>query len=161
MEAPPLCKTSAAPDEPERTLVRCLDGPRPEHRARDVLVEVLGRLDATEETFEAELAVNELVTNARQHAPPPYELRISWTETRVTVAVVDGGADHDTVLKRLSRATAGCPSEGESGRGLQMVAGLFGGRCGAGATATSTGLVPAKQIWIVLPRKSRHPEGVR
>ncbi|WP_176611543.1 ATP-binding protein [Actinomadura sp. WMMB 499] len=153
MNAPPLCEPSAAPDEPERTLVRRLDGPQPEHRARSVLSEVLARLGLTDEAFEAELAVNELVTNARQHAPPPYEIRISWTEMRVTIAVVDGGIDHGAVLKLLSRATTGCPSEGESGRGLQMVAGLFGGRCGAGATRMSSGLVPAKQVWIVLPRQ--------
>ncbi|OLT31840.1 hypothetical protein BJF79_08580 [Actinomadura sp. CNU-125] len=113
----------------------------------------------TDEVFEAELAVNELVTNAREHAQAPYELRISWTETEVKIAIVDGGNDHDTVLKLLSQASNSQPTHEESGRGLQMVAGLFGGRCGAEPTTTSTGITPAKQVWIALSRLNRRPAG--
>ena len=162
MNAPPsLLGSSAAPGEPEQTLVRCLVGPRPEHQARDELSDVLRRLGQTDELFEAELAVNELVTNAHQHAPAPYELRISWSETSVKIAVMDGGADHDVLLKLLSQAPNCGPTHEDSGRGLQMVAGLFGGRCGAEPTTTSAGNAPAKQVWIVLSRRYRLPEGGR
>ena len=37
---------------------------------------------------------------------------------------------------------------GESGRGLQIVTGLFPGSYGVEPTVTCTGRTPAKQVWI-------------
>jgi hypothetical protein len=149
----PLWSASAitSTDRRGHAIVRCLHGPEPEHRAREVLASVLVWLGLEENSFEAGHAINELVTNARLHAPPPYELRIYVSANGVKIAVVDGGIDHAEVARRLEQTEAGRPTGDESGRGLQLVAGLFPGRCGAEAATTCVGLSPAKQVWISLP----------
>lgn len=143
----------------EYAIVRCLYGTQPEHRAREVLSSVLAWLGLEEKGFEAGLAVNELVTNARLYAPPPYELRVYLSASVVKVAVVDGGSDHMELARRLEGTEAGRPTGDESGRGLQLVAGLFPGRCGAESATTCMGLSPAKQVWINLPRTRDPLEG--
>jgi Histidine kinase-like ATPase domain len=140
-------------------VVRCLSGPRPEHRARRLVTDVLAAAGVEAGLGDVELAVNELVTNARQHAPGPYELRIIFGPTSVMVAVVDGGADHAELARRFLNAAAGGVADGESGRGLQIVAGLFPGSCGTGPTSTCTGLTPAKQVWITIGCRMRTGQG--
>lgn len=124
-------------------IVRCLSGPQPEHRARRIVADALAAAGVKAELPDVELAVNELVTNARQHVPGPYELRIVFERASVKVAVVDGGADHAEPARRLLDAAAGGVADGESGRGLQIVTGLFPGSWGTGPAATCTGLTPA------------------
>lgn len=143
------------------TIVRSLYGPQPERRAREAMLSVLAWVGMKDDLFEAELAVDELVTNARKHGRPPYELRVYLSAVNVKIAVVDGGTDHADLAQRLCQTTAGEPTPGESGRGLQLVAGLFPNRCGAEQTTTCVGLAPAKQVWITLPRNDDHPEGER
>lgn len=157
----PLRAASAitSTDRRGHAIVRCLHGAQPEHRAREVLSSVLAWLGLEEKAFEAGLAVNELVTNARLHAPPPYELRVYLSANGVKIAVVDGGTDPAEVARRLEQTEAGQPTGDESGRGLQLVAGLFPGRCGAESATTCVGLSPAKQVWISLPGTFDRLEG--
>jgi hypothetical protein len=129
-------------------IVRCLHGPRPEHRARRLIINILAGAGTVAGLSDVELAVHELVANARLHAPGPYELRILLGRGSVKIAVMDGGRDHAELGRRLLRAASGEPAGGESGRGLQIVTGLFPGSCGAEPTATCTGSTPAKQVWI-------------
>jgi len=140
-------------------IVRPLCGTRPERRAREVLEEVLAWLGHKGEAFEAGLAVSELVSNARLHAPPPCELHVYPSVSGVKIAVVDGGDDYVELAHRLAQTQAGRATRGESGRGLQLVAGLFPGRWGVGPATTCTGLSPAKQIWINLPGEGQPREG--
>jgi len=141
----------------ERTIIRCLHGPQPEHRARRLTACVLRRAGASCDVSDAETAVNELVTNARQHAPGPYELRIYIAPAGVKVAVMDSGGDHIALTRRLAQAATADAFDGESGRGLQIVTGLFPGSWGAEAVASCTGLTPAKQVWISVPRRPSPP----
>jgi hypothetical protein len=141
-------------DRSGQVIIRCLHGAHPEHRARRLVADILRQVGAVSDLPEVELAVSELVTNARQHAPRPYELRIFVTCTLVKIAVMDGGADHDALARRLVQAAAGVPADGESGRGLQIVTGLFPGSWGAEPVITCTGLSPAKQAWIAVPRSA-------
>ncbi len=152
MTAPSRPASTIAPTRGEYAVIRCLYGRQPERRARDIVVSVFAWLGLKDEAFEAELAVDELVANAREHARPPYELRIYISADTIKIAVMDGGADHAALAHRLYAVTAGEPTEGESGRGLQLVAGLFSGRCGVEPTTSCIGLTPAKQVWIALPR---------
>jgi hypothetical protein len=145
-----LPATLGAPGHGGYAIVRCLSGPQPEHRARRLVADVLGAAGIRAELGDVEVAVNELVTNARQHAPGPYELRIVFERASVKVAVVDGGADHAELARRFLSAMSGGAVDGESGRGLQIVTGLFPGAWGTGPTATCTGLTPAKQVWITI-----------
>ncbi len=140
------------PRQGRRTIIRCLHGRRPEHRARRVVSYVLTRAGVTAGLDEVEVAVSELVTNARRHAPAPYELRIVIRRAEVKVAVMDGGGDHGALARRMVRAATAGPFDGESGRGLQIVTGLFPGCWGVEPSATCIGLTPAKQVWIVVPR---------
>ena len=133
-------------------IIRCLHGPRPEHRARRLVVSILAGAGTVARLPDVELAVHELVANARLHAPGPYELRILLGRGSVKIAVMDGGGDHAELERRLLRAASGEPAGGESGRGLQIVTGLFPGSCGVEPTATCTGLTPAKQVWIEIER---------
>lgn len=136
-----------------RAVIHCLYGPRPEHRARRLVVEVLSRAGVETGLPDVELAVNEMVTNARQHAPGPYELRIVFGRAFVKVAVMDSGADHAELVSKLrAAAAAGGLADGESGRGLQLVTGLFPGSWGAEPAASCTGHTPAKQVWITIAR---------
>jgi Histidine kinase-like ATPase domain len=137
-------------------LVSCLHGPRPEHRARRLVACVLARAGITSGVDDAEAAVSELVTNARRHAVGPYELRIIVDHSAVKIAVMDGGADYVELAHRLLHAATGGAADGESGRGLQIVTGLFPGCCGAEPTSTCTGNTQAKQVWITLARPGVH-----
>ncbi|GLZ09626.1 hypothetical protein Acsp03_70920 [Actinomadura sp. NBRC 104412] len=150
MTTPPPGSLLSPAEQGKQVIVRCLHEPEPEHHARDMVVGILSRLGLGK-VFETELAVNELVTNARQHAPGPYELRVYLGATGITIAVVDGGDNHAEVAQRLLQAARERPTTEENGRGLQLVAGLFPGRCGAGPTTTCIGLTPAKQLWITVP----------
>ena len=78
----------------------------------------------------------------------PYELRILLGWGSVKIAVMDGGGDLAELGTGLLRTASGGLAGGESGRGLQVVTGLFPGSCGVELTATCTGLTPAKQVWI-------------
>jgi len=147
--------SGGAPDRTGHVIIRCLNGPRPERRARRIVADVLAGAGLAGELPDAELAVSELVTNARQHAPGPYELRVYVHPAAVKIAVMDCGADHIDVARRLVQAAAGLACDGESGRGLQIVTGLFPGSWGAEPTVTCTGLAPATQVWIMLPRPAR------
>jgi hypothetical protein len=133
-------------------IIRCLHGPRPEHRARRLIVSVLVGARTVARVPDVELAVHELVANARSHAPGPYELRVLLSRGSVKIAVMDGGDDHAELGIGLLHAASGGLADGESGRGLQIVTGLFPGSCGVEPTATCTGLTPAKQVWIEIER---------
>jgi hypothetical protein len=152
---PPAGGSGGAGGHAGRVTIRCLHGRQPEHRARQIVADVLAGAGLAGELPDAELAVSELVTNARQHAPGPYELRIYVDPAAVKIAVMDGGADHIDVARKLVRAAAGLASGGESGRGLQIVTGLFPGSWGAEPAVACTGLAPAKQVWIMLPRPAQ------
>lgn len=130
-------------------IVRCLHGTEPERRARRIASRVLTRLGAGDQLDDVELAVCELVTNARTHAPPPYELRIFIDATSVMFAVADGGTDHESLADRWPQAAdAGTPSLQESGRGLLVIAALFPGACGVGPAHSWPGRQAGKQVWI-------------
>jgi hypothetical protein len=138
------------------TIIRCLHGSRPERRARRLVVSILTGAGLVTGLPDIELAVDELVANARLHAPGPYELRILLAQAFVKIAVMDGGGDHAELGRRLLQAVGRELAEGESGRGLQIVTGLFPGSCGAEPTSTCTGLTPAKQAWIMIGRPARN-----
>ncbi|HLX51967.1 MAG TPA: ATP-binding protein [Streptosporangiaceae bacterium] len=145
--------------EPAQTITHRLDGPRPEHLARRVVTDVMTELGLIADLPDVELVINELVTNARQHAPGPYELRIFIECTTVKIAVLDGGADHAGIEHKLARAAQGAPTDAESGRGLQIVTGMFPGAWGAEPTVTCAGRTPAKQVWITMPRPTPDSPG--
>jgi anti-sigma regulatory factor (Ser/Thr protein kinase) len=145
--------------EPARTIIRRLNGPQPEHLARRIVTEAMTTLGAAGELPDVEMVVNELVTNARQHAPRPYELRVFVRRASVKIGVLDGGIDCLPVARRLRQAGVGAPADAESGRGLQIVTGLFPGSCGVEPAATCTGMALAKQVWITLPLPRRDEPG--
>lgn len=133
------------------TLIRCLYGERPEHRARQLVAEVMAR-EVAVDIADIQLAVSELVSNARQHAPGPYELRMVFGRDLVKVAVLDGGADHAELTQKFRGVAAGRPASDESGCGLQIVTGLFPGAWGTGSALSCTGRTPAKEVWIAVER---------
>lgn len=133
------------------TLIRCLYGERPERRARQLVAEILAR-EVTTDIADVQLAVSELVSNARQHAPGPYELRMVFGRDLVKVAVLDGGADHAELARKFRGAATRQPANDESGRGLQIVSGLFPGAWGTGPAVSCTGQAPAKEVWIAVER---------
>jgi len=135
-------------------IIRCLHGSRPERRARRLVVSILTGAGLVTGLPDIELAVGELAANARLHAPGPYELRILLAPAFVKIAVMDGGGDHAELGRRLLQTAGRELADGESGRGLQIVTGLFSGSCGAEPTSTCTGLTPAKQVWIVVERSA-------
>jgi anti-sigma regulatory factor (Ser/Thr protein kinase) len=140
-----------------------LDVARPERLARHIVTSMMAELGiGAGQQDDAELAIEELVANARLHAPGPYELRVQASEKAVTFAVRDGGGDHASIMRRLTQAATAAPSRAEHGRGLQIVAALFPGACGAcpagsragGATrggATRGRAGAGKQVWISVP----------
>lgn len=78
------------------------------------------------------LCVSELVTNALDHAPPPYELRIARSRGRLRIEVADASV-RQPVLRVLSPASA-------RGRGIFLVERI----------ATRWGVEPAtagKTVW--------------
>ena len=147
-------------DQPRHAIIRCLYGPQPERMARRLVTDVLAGSGVIADLPDVELAVNELVTNARQHAPGPYELRIYRCRASVKVAVMDSGADHAELAQKLLEAASGGMADGASGRGLQIVTGLFPGSWGIEPASTCTGLTPAKQIWIIVARSAQARPGI-
>jgi hypothetical protein len=133
-------------------IVRYLHGPAPERRARRLVTEVLADLGMLKKIDEAELAVCEMVSNARRHAPPPHELRIFIYAKIVKVAVTDAGTDLDALADRLAQAPAGVPTLEESGRGLQVITALFPDCCGVEPALAWPGRPAAKQVWISMRR---------
>ena len=94
---------------------------------------------------DAVVMVSELVTNAIQHAYGPYELRLYRSRTSVVCEVVDGSEVLPEVPPRsgppltLSDIDAiGDFERLETGRGLDVVNRLSGGRCWAHHTKTRT-----------------------
>jgi hypothetical protein len=146
--------TARAPVHGDQTfaIVRYLHGPAPERRARRLVTDVLADLGMAEEIDDVQLAVCEMVTNARKHAPPPYELRIFICAEIVKVAVTDGGTDLDALADRLAQTAAGVPSLEESGRGLQVITALFPNYCGVEPALAWPGRRGAKQVWVSVPR---------
>jgi two-component sensor histidine kinase len=145
----PAARPAAAPTDTFGIVITWpLDGRRPEAIARRVVISVLAELgvDPTRRD-DAELAIQELVVNARRHAPGPYEVRIRVARRAVTLEVADGGGDHAAIARRLADPAATAPGCAEDGRGLQIVAALFPGACGAGPAGTGAGR-PGKQVWI-------------
>jgi anti-sigma regulatory factor (Ser/Thr protein kinase) len=140
---------------PELTLVQPLDGEQPEHRARDLTSRVLAILGIDPDTtYQVQLAVQELATNARRHAPPPHELHITICTSDVKIAVTDADSCHEAVAQLLA-AAASHPEDtsllSESGRGLRIIAALFPGACGAGPACAPSSSRQAKQVWISVP----------
>jgi hypothetical protein len=131
--------------------IRCLYGERPERRARQLVAEVMAR-EVAADIADVQLAVSELVSNALQHAPGPHELRMVFKRAIVKVAVLDGGTDHTELAEKLRGAAARQSASDESGRGLQIVTGLFPGAWGTGPAMTCTGHTPAKEVWIEVNR---------
>jgi hypothetical protein len=148
-------RIGAPPGHESQVIIRCLHGPRPEHRARRLVTDALAEAGIPNELPDVEVAVNELVSNARLHAPGPYELRVTLDRSSVKVAVLDSGADHLQLKRKLLQAAAGELADGESGRGLQIVTGLFPGAWGTEPSSTCTGRTPAKQVWITIALPER------
>ena len=150
--APGLCRVRVwllPADSPHHT----------EQRARTILRDVLGPLHIDGDAVaDAEHVIAELAINAVQHAEPPCELRImflgevwpAWCE------VADSSPALDVVRRRLQGAVvtaddAMIPELAESGRGLQVAAGLSNGRCAVYPTAIcQTGAI-GKAIGFALP----------
>jgi len=167
------CQTAAltTPDRsssPERalpgrglTLVQSLDGEQPEYRSRELTGRVLAFLGIDPDmTYQAQLAVQELATNARRHAPPPHELYIAIRTRDVKIAVTDADPCYEAVAQLLAAAISGQPEQdtsllSESGRGLRIIAALFPGACGAGPARTACRSRQAKQVWIIIPLPTR------
>ncbi|HVB45109.1 MAG TPA: ATP-binding protein [Streptosporangiaceae bacterium] len=147
-----LPECAGAAPYPARAIIWCLNGPYPERQARRVVGCALDVGGLTSQADDVALAASELVTNARRHAPGPYELRVYFDRTSVKVAVLDGGTDHAELARKLGQAALNEPVDGESGRGLQLVTGLFPGCWGTEATTTCTGSTPAKQAWITVTK---------
>lgn len=137
-------------------IIRSLQVPEPERRARRLAVQALADLGVTDGLDDVQMAICEMVTNARKHAPPPYQLRIFIGTRTAKLAIADGGTDHEILANRWAQTTAGVPSLEESGRGLLLIAALFAGSCGVESARSWPGRPGAKQVWISvpLPRKS-------
>jgi hypothetical protein len=126
-----------------------LDGTRPESVARHVVTSVLSELGvSSDRRDDAELAIQELVVNARLHAPGPHELHVTANGDAVTFAVTDGGDDHAAVARLLADPLGEVPFCAERGRGLRIIAALFPGDCGS-RSARAAGLPgTGKQVWF-------------
>jgi anti-sigma regulatory factor (Ser/Thr protein kinase) len=143
------------------TLVQSLDGEKPEYRSRELTGRVLAFLGIDPDmTYQVQLAVQELATNARRHAPPPHELYIAIRTRDVKIAVIDADPGYEAVAQLLAAARRGQPEQdasllSESGRGLRIIAALFPGACGAGPARTACRSRQAKQVWIIIPLPTR------
>jgi anti-sigma regulatory factor (Ser/Thr protein kinase) len=152
----PLARAADDEHRQDDTARWALDDARPESLARRVVTSLLADAGASPgQRDDAELAIQELVVNARMYAPGPYELRVAVTGNAVTFAVADGGGDHAAVARLLADPTAKAPFCSERGRGLRIVAALFPGDCGA-RSAHAAGLAGAgKHVWFrVAPIKA-------
>jgi hypothetical protein len=126
-----------------------LDGIRPEAVARQVVISVLSGLKVSSgRRDDAELAIQELVVNARLHAPGPHELHVTLTGDAVTFAVADGGDDHAAIARLLADPLGEVPFCAERGRGLRIIAALFPGGCGACSTRAAGLPGAGKQVWF-------------
>ncbi len=72
------------------------------------------------------------------------------------IAVADRDLDHQAVARMITQVGGPAPDGddqalSESGRGLQIIAAMFPGACGAEPARTSPGFPAAKQVWISLP----------
>ena len=109
--------------------------------------------------YQAQLAVQELATNARRHAPPPHELHIAIRAGDVRLAVTDADPRYEMVAQLLATANSSQPEQAgllsESGRGLRIIATLFPGACGAGPACAASRAGQAKQVWISIPLPTR------
>ena len=145
---------------PRLTLVQSLDAEQPEHQSRDLTGRVLDILGVDPDTiYQAQLAVQELVTNARRHGPPPHELHIATRSCDVQLAVTDADPRYEVVAQLLAAAISSQPEQtsllSESGRGLRIIAALFPGACGAGPACAASRAGQAKQVWISIPLPTR------
>jgi hypothetical protein len=126
-----------------------LDGIRPEAVARQVVISVLSGLAVSSgRRDDAELAIQELVVNARLHAPGPRELHVTLTGDAVRFAVADGGDDHAAIARLLADPLGEVPFCAERGRGLRIIAALFPGECGACSTRAAGIGEAGKQVWF-------------
>ncbi|HUN31789.1 MAG TPA: ATP-binding protein [Trebonia sp.] len=126
-----------------------LDGARPESVARQVVTSMLCGLEiSADRCDDAELAIQELVVNARLHAPGPHELHVAVAGDAVTFAVADGGDDHAAVARLLANPLGEVPFCAERGRGLRIVAALFPGDCGACSARAAGRPQAGKQVWF-------------
>jgi anti-sigma regulatory factor (Ser/Thr protein kinase) len=146
---------------PRLTLVHSLDAEQSEYRSRDLTGRVLDILGNDPDTiYQAQLAVQELATNARRHAPPPHELHIAVRTCDVELAVTDADPRHEVVAQLLASAVSSQPEQdtsllSESGRGLRIIAALFPGACGAGPADAASRTGQSKQVWISIPLPTR------
>ncbi|RFC74600.1 ATP-binding protein [Streptomyces sp. AcE210] len=115
----------------------------PQH-ARAELRRVLGQLGLRgEDITDSLLAVSELVANATEHAPGPYELRLRRTETQYICEIEDGDPSIPVIPVFSPAALFEPASEGrgggldallalmsERGRGLRIVDELTSGAWG-------------------------------
>ena len=86
------------------------------------------------------LCVSEMVTNALDHAVPPYELRLGQSATRLRVEVADASEDGPVVRQPTPRALRG--------RGMFLV----------DCTATAWGVVAdggGKTVWAEFATNSK------
>jgi hypothetical protein len=126
-----------------------LDGTRPESVARHVVTSVLSGLEVSPgRRDDAELAIQELVVNARLHAPGPHELHAAIAGDGVTFAVADGGDDHAAVARLLADPLGQVPFCAERGRGLRIVAALFPGDCGSCSARAAGQRKTGKHVWF-------------
>jgi anti-sigma regulatory factor (Ser/Thr protein kinase) len=132
-----------------------------ERRARTILRDVLSRTDAADDdVLDAEHIAAELAVNAVQHGASPYELRVVFVGEfwPVWCEVADSDPEPDGVRRWLCHAAGAPVGEGviaelsESGRGLQMAAGLSDGRCAAYATTVCQTSAAGKAVGFALPR---------
>ena len=142
------------------TFVQQLDGEQPERRSRDLTGRMLDILGIDPDTiYRVQLAVQELATNARRHAPPPHELHITVHPDNVKIAVTDADSRHEAVAQLLAAVSSQPERDAsllsESGRGLRIVAALFPGACGAGPVGPVPRSRQAKQVWISVRRPIR------
>ncbi|HEY5835119.1 ATP-binding protein [Streptomyces sp.] len=115
--------------------------PRSVGRARQFLAHHLDAWGLSRLSDAAQLVVSELVTNAVNHAHPPYgnliSTRLERLESGVRIEV------HDSNDHKPERRDA--TAEEESGRGLALVDVLTGGHWGV-----SNREGPGKMVWSVL-----------
>jgi anti-sigma regulatory factor (Ser/Thr protein kinase) len=106
-------------------------------------------------TGEAELAVNELISNAVQHGLGPYELRLYADPPAWGVVDCAGGiAVVRTYLDKAGQEPTMAELAEEHGRGLRIVGSLFS--CDVYATIDACGR-RAKEVTFTLPEICRDP----